>query len=212
MDKLLQTTGAIAGIGGLSLGVFIILFREIIRKQIFPTLTKKQAYRLIIILSILIWSLSIIGIIAWLINSGKIEKSLHSEIYKVNIVGYPTSVNSEAKVQPNQLIVKLDCGENVQQLINLNFPVEKTFIWSPKLCEDVIVSIAVGNLTLEKSFSGPFGFPEFLREFTEGHRTYRRYEFNETEKEGLKSLGIEFLTVHFLFKGDTQKVIEYLSD
>jgi hypothetical protein len=45
--ELIKTVGQIAGIGGIALGVLLILFREIIRKKIFPQLTKEQAYSLL---------------------------------------------------------------------------------------------------------------------------------------------------------------------
>lgn len=43
--QILKTVGQVAGIGGLALGVFLLLFEDTIRKQIFPTLTKAYAYR-----------------------------------------------------------------------------------------------------------------------------------------------------------------------
>lgn len=63
--NLLKVVGQIAGIGGISLGVFLLLFRDIIQKKIFPQLTKQQAFRLLILLSILIWSVALAGIGAW---------------------------------------------------------------------------------------------------------------------------------------------------
>jgi hypothetical protein len=45
--ELFKTLGQVAGIGGIALGVLLILFKEIIRKSIFPTLKKDQAYRLL---------------------------------------------------------------------------------------------------------------------------------------------------------------------
>jgi uncharacterized membrane protein SpoIIM required for sporulation len=63
--ELLEKMGSIAGIGGLSIGVFLLLFREIIRKQVFPRLTKQQAYRVIGLVSVLVWSIAVIGIFAW---------------------------------------------------------------------------------------------------------------------------------------------------
>ncbi len=51
--------GLIAGIGGLALGVLLILFREVIRKKIFPVLTKKQGFQIIIVFMLLVWSASI---------------------------------------------------------------------------------------------------------------------------------------------------------
>jgi hypothetical protein len=63
---LLKTLGEILGIGGLALGIFFLLFREIIRKSIFPTLKKDDAYRLLRLISVLIWSVAVIGIGAWI--------------------------------------------------------------------------------------------------------------------------------------------------
>lgn len=48
MDKeILEFVGKMAGIGGISLGIFLILFREIIRRNIFSSLTKEQSYKII---------------------------------------------------------------------------------------------------------------------------------------------------------------------
>ena len=41
--QLLQAVGKIAGIGGLALGVFVLLFEEVIRKNIFPMLSDDHA-------------------------------------------------------------------------------------------------------------------------------------------------------------------------
>lgn len=57
--------GLIAGLAGLALGSFFVLFREVIRKNIFSTLTKKQSYIIIIVFMILVWSLSIFAIIEY---------------------------------------------------------------------------------------------------------------------------------------------------
>ena len=45
--ELIKTVGQVAGIGGIALGVFLLLFRDLIRKQIFPTLAKREGYRLL---------------------------------------------------------------------------------------------------------------------------------------------------------------------
>jgi len=49
----------------LALGIFFLLFREVIRKSIFPTLKKDDAYRLLRLIAVLIWSVAVIGIGAW---------------------------------------------------------------------------------------------------------------------------------------------------
>jgi multisubunit Na+/H+ antiporter MnhB subunit len=69
--ELLKTLGQVLGIGGLALGIFFLLFREIIRKSIFPTLKKDDAYRLLRLISVLIWSVAVIGIGAWILGDRK---------------------------------------------------------------------------------------------------------------------------------------------
>ena len=63
--EVLKVVAEAAGIGGLALGVFLILFREIIRKKIFPRLPAEHAYRLLRLLSILIFLIAGLGIVAW---------------------------------------------------------------------------------------------------------------------------------------------------
>jgi len=63
--ELLKTVGQIAGIGGIALGVFLLLYRDIIRKKIFPTLTKQQRFQLLMLISVLVWSVALAGIGAW---------------------------------------------------------------------------------------------------------------------------------------------------
>ena len=62
---ILKIVGQIAGIGGLALGVFLILFKEVIRKNIFPNLTKEQGFKIIKLVLILVWSIAVLGIAAW---------------------------------------------------------------------------------------------------------------------------------------------------
>lgn len=67
--ELIKAAGRIAGIGGVALGVFLILFREVIRKSIFPMLTREHAYRLLKLIVILVWSIALTGIGAWVWTS-----------------------------------------------------------------------------------------------------------------------------------------------
>jgi hypothetical protein len=61
---LLKTVGQVAGIGGLGLGVFLLLFRDVIRKNIFPKFRDEQlAYRLLRLVVILVWSVAIVGLL-----------------------------------------------------------------------------------------------------------------------------------------------------
>lgn len=63
--SILKTVGQVAGIGGISLGVLLLLFRDIIRKNIFPTLASEEAYRLLRLITVAVWSVALAGIGAW---------------------------------------------------------------------------------------------------------------------------------------------------
>ncbi len=65
--ELLKTLAQVAGIGGIALGVFLLLFRDVIRKRIFPQLTRQQAYRILVLALVLTWSVAIAGIVAWIV-------------------------------------------------------------------------------------------------------------------------------------------------
>ena len=64
-EHVLQAVGKVAGIGGIALGVFMLLFREVIRKNIFPTLSDDEAYRLIRQFMYLTFGIALVGIAAW---------------------------------------------------------------------------------------------------------------------------------------------------
>ena len=63
--EILKIVGQIAGIGGLALGVLLIVFRDIVRKKIFPKLPPAEAYRLLRLITVAVWSVAIVGILAW---------------------------------------------------------------------------------------------------------------------------------------------------
>ena len=67
ITEILQIVGGVAGIGGLAVGAFLIIFRDIVRKKIFPQLTKEQAYKLLKLIAILAFCVAIVGIAAYVI-------------------------------------------------------------------------------------------------------------------------------------------------
>lgn len=69
--EIFKTFAQIAGIGGVAIGAATMIFREVIRKNIFPQLTKADAYRVIRLISILVWSIAIFGIGAWVLINFK---------------------------------------------------------------------------------------------------------------------------------------------
>jgi hypothetical protein len=74
--QLLQAVGKIAGIGGLALGAFVLLFEEVIRKNIFPTLSDDHASGLIRQFMYLTFGVAVCGIAAWTYVAAKTPSTL----------------------------------------------------------------------------------------------------------------------------------------
>jgi hypothetical protein len=64
-SHLILKAAQIAGIGGIALGVLLLLFRDVIRKNIFPMLGQTQAYRLIKLIVLLTFVIAMLGLGAW---------------------------------------------------------------------------------------------------------------------------------------------------
>jgi hypothetical protein len=62
---LLELAGKIAGLAGISVAAALLLFREVIRRNILPRLSQRDAFSLIRLLCILMFILSACGIATW---------------------------------------------------------------------------------------------------------------------------------------------------
>jgi type VI secretion system protein ImpL len=121
--------------------------------------------------------------------------------YKVTIKGLPTDANKGASLRPQATHLELQCGDTTQKLDNYQYPVRKTFTWSPDSCGDVLFRIEVGNIELVKRYTGSYAFPKFLLDFKTGQRVFRRQEFPEHEAD-LKRVGVEYIKANFRFQGN----------
>ena len=121
--------------------------------------------------------------------------------YTVSVRGLPTDINPEAQIRPHATSFELQCANKIQKLVNLNYPVRKTFNWSPETCGDVIFQIKVGNLLLTKKYTGYRAFPKFLKDFINGQRTFYPKEFPRNNA-ALKRLGIRYIKVNYQFNGN----------
>ncbi|MGE5238549.1 MAG: type VI secretion system protein ImpL, partial [Chloroflexota bacterium] len=122
------------------------------------------------------------------------------ESYPVSVKGLPTDVNPEAKLKPHATRLELQCATGSQSLINLNYPVSKTFNWAPESCGNVVFQIEVGDVVLVKKYLGPHGFPDFLQDFKAGQRVFYPQDF-PVERQALERLGIKHIRAHYLITG-----------
>jgi len=94
----------------------------------------------------------------------------------------------------------MQCAEKTLRLINLNYPIRKTFKWSPQNCGDVSFKIKVGDLILTKKYTGHLAFAKFLRDFEKGSRTFYSREFPNEEAD-LKRMGIQYIRAKYNLQG-----------
>jgi hypothetical protein len=71
-SRILGSLGKVAGLGGIALGVFLILFRGVLEKQFLPQagVAAEQAFAVILSLMIMTFGIASIGIVAWLRSGG----------------------------------------------------------------------------------------------------------------------------------------------
>jgi hypothetical protein len=69
-SRLLSSLGKVAGLAGISVGVFLLLFRGVLQQQFLPEagLASAQAFAVILSLMILTFGIAGIGVIAWLVS------------------------------------------------------------------------------------------------------------------------------------------------
>jgi len=64
--SLIPLLGRIAGIAGISAGVLLTVYRQLLRLKLFPTLPPERAYDLLLLIVLLTFAFAIGGLAAWL--------------------------------------------------------------------------------------------------------------------------------------------------
>jgi len=82
MTSLFTAVGQTAGVGGIALGVLLIIFRDVIRRNIFPSLAPTHAYRIIRLVIVLTFSIAVLSIAAWVLMSVR-DRGLASQAFRM---------------------------------------------------------------------------------------------------------------------------------
>ncbi len=147
------------------------------------------------------------GFLTFLTRGASAAKPVASS-FNVTIKAYPTTANKDAAIKPHATSLELQCGDQKNRLLNLHYPVRKTFRWSPQTCGDTVFKIEIGNLVLTTTYEGYQGFAKFLRDFQTGQRTFRPDDFPNSAA-ALKRMGIKHITPRYQFSGH-RNVIQLL--
>jgi tetratricopeptide (TPR) repeat protein len=73
--QVVSEWGKVAGIAGMALGILLIIFREIVRRDIFPTLDSANATRILTLIIVFTFAVAIVSIAAYVILSGQERNS-----------------------------------------------------------------------------------------------------------------------------------------
>jgi len=120
--------------------------------------------------------------------------------YSVSLETLPLDVNDDAKVEPFSCVLEVNCSDGKRTLENYNFPNSATIAWDPDKCGDVVLTLSFPQVTLRKVYKGRMGFPQFLKDFRDGRRTFSADDFPEN-KGDLKSMGVTAIEVAYRIKG-----------
>ncbi len=116
--------------------------------------------------------------------------------HTLTIEAFPTGVNPEARIKPYMTRLILESGSDPHILENRQFPVRRTFHWSPADDGAVALEILFENMTLRRTYTGYCAFGRFLNEFSEGTRIFSPDDFPDRKTE-LKRIGVTEIEVRF---------------
>lgn len=128
-----------------------------------------------------------------------IEKTKATPI-NIGIEGEPVNVDPDAKEGSFGTVLTLQCNPQRQVLSVLNTDASAQFAWNPVTCKDVDLQIRFDGFTVQKFWFGPDGFPQFLKDFRDGHHVFRADEF-PGQADRLRSIGVKNISVYYKITG-----------
>ena len=130
------------------------------------------------------------------------EQRQADDSFEVRLETRPTQTNLDALYQVEETRLSLQCPEQSSTLVNRNFPNANTFEWN-ELCGDTNLRLRVGGIELEKVYSGPNGFPNFLDEFRSGRKRFVPGDFPR-HSEQLREFGVTYIDAQYDMQGNRE--------
>ena len=107
--EVLKMLGQIAAPVGIAVGAFLFIGRDIVAKNIFPKLTRERAFKLILVLAFMAWTVALAGIGAWAyVETQTVRPKIQTED-----PSEPAEEGSVAQALDSQLdsfLLELRCG------------------------------------------------------------------------------------------------------
>lgn len=97
--QALSTIGQVAGVGGIAVTALLLIFRDIIRKSIFPRLRTADAYRLLRLITLCTTLVAIGGIAAWTLGPHLAAARPGTVVQKTEGPTSPAIANTKGNVE-----------------------------------------------------------------------------------------------------------------
>jgi len=120
----------------------------------------------------------------------------------VEVKAYPSSLNGDAKTVISKSALTVSCPEASYDLHNYNYPINRRFPWTTA-CTGVNLELNLSSLTMTKSWQGPTAFPDFIKTFGGGPRSFTPNDFPEFSGQ-LSELGVKEIRLQFDVQGAGQ--------
>ncbi len=151
--ETLRILGQTTGVAGVALGVFLLLYRDLLRAKIFPNLTKRQGFLAILLFLVLVWSVAIAGIVAWFWVTTHPQSAHHGVEPQPNdprfVKHWPFDVQ-EAKTRQHNAARRL--GVPVSRDLTLDNNVRMAFMLIP--AGQFVMGSDLDAMELERRFGG----------------------------------------------------------
>jgi type VI secretion system protein ImpL len=126
------------------------------------------------------------------------QRNARSEV-AVEIKTKPTQTNLDALYGVSESRLQLQCPAGSKLLVNRNFANSEVFTWNDQ-CADTRLRLAIGAIEVEKTYTGPTGFPRFLDDFRSGSKRFTPADFPRHEQQ-LREYGVTFIDVQYNLSG-----------
>jgi len=67
--EILADLGRVAGIGGIAIGALLVIFRDVVRKNVFSNLPPETSFSLLRLIVVLTWTVAVLGLLIWAVPS-----------------------------------------------------------------------------------------------------------------------------------------------
>ncbi|MDR2611858.1 MAG: hypothetical protein LBG06_03165 [Deltaproteobacteria bacterium] len=143
------------------------------------------------------------------VGSGALSREPVLDSYSVDITVTAALAGEGAQERPERTVIALKTPEELQALVNYNYPSSRSFTWKPGTAAEASLEIDFPSVSLLVTWEGAEGFPSFLNDLVTHNFLLKPADFPDHRAQ-LEALGVSQIRV--LMKADgALPVINFLN-